>query len=83
MDAIVIDGERQFDQWLADIGRLRQSGQASDSATWPLVRLEHTVVIYDMMMKGLLEKMGVVKLSTGGCGGRPGPMVDPPGVRRT
>jgi anaerobic magnesium-protoporphyrin IX monomethyl ester cyclase len=58
MDAIVIDGERQFDQWLADIGRLRQSGQASDSATWPLVRLEHTVVIYDMMMKGLLEKMG-------------------------
>jgi hypothetical protein len=58
MDAIVIDGERQFDQWLADIGRLRESGQATEKTTWPLVRLEHTVVIYDMMMKGLVEEMG-------------------------
>ena len=61
MDAIVIDGERQFDQWLADIGRLRESGQATEKATWPLVRLEHTVVIYDMMMKRLVEEMGAWK----------------------
>lgn len=58
MDAVVIDGEQQFDRWLADIGRLRESGQATENATWPLVRLEHTVVIYDIMMKRLVEKMG-------------------------
>ena len=59
MDAIVIDGERQFDQWLGKIGRLREEGQATVEETWPLVRLEHTVVIYDMMMKRLLERKGV------------------------
>jgi hypothetical protein len=59
IDAIVIDGERQFDQWLGKIGRLREEGRATVEETWPLVRLEHTVVIYDMMMGQLLEKKGV------------------------
>jgi len=59
MDAIVVEGERQFDEWLGDIGRLREEGRATAEETWPLVRLEHTVVIYDMMMKQLVEKQGV------------------------
>ncbi len=58
MDAIVIDGERQFDQWLGDIGRIREEGRATAEEIWPLVRLEHTVVIYDMMMKRLIEEKG-------------------------
>jgi anaerobic magnesium-protoporphyrin IX monomethyl ester cyclase len=58
MDAIVIEGERQFDQWLGDIGRIRENGRASAETTWPLVRLEHTMVLYDMMMKLLVEKKG-------------------------
>jgi hypothetical protein len=58
MDAIVLEGERQFDEWLGDIGRLREEGRATAEETWPLVRLEHTVVIYDMMMKRLVEKKG-------------------------
>jgi len=58
MDAIVIDGERQFDQWLGDIGRTREEGRATAEEIWPLVRLEHTVVIYDMMMKRLIEEKG-------------------------
>jgi len=58
MDAIVIEGERQFDQWLGDIGRIRENGRASAETTWPLVRLEHTMVLYDMMMKRLVEKKG-------------------------
>lgn len=58
MDAIVIDSERRFDQWLADISRHRDHGDITDAAAWPLVRLEHTVVIYDMMMQQLIEKKG-------------------------
>ena len=34
------------------------SGRSTAEAVWPLVRLEHTVVIYDMMMKGLIEDKG-------------------------
>lgn len=58
MDAIVIDGERQFDRWLGEIARIREGGRATAEAIWPLVRLEHTVVIYDMMMKRLIEDRG-------------------------
>jgi hypothetical protein len=58
MDAVVAEGERKFDQWLGDIGRLREEGRATAEETWPLVRLEHTVVLYDMMMKRLVEKKG-------------------------
>ena len=58
MDAIVIDSERQFDEWLAKIDRLRDQGMATAETVWPLVRLEHTVVFYDMMMKALIETQG-------------------------
>jgi anaerobic magnesium-protoporphyrin IX monomethyl ester cyclase len=68
MDAIVIDGEQQFDQWLADIGRLREEGRASEETAWPLVRLEHTVVIYDMMMKRLIERKGAWRADSSDAG---------------
>ncbi len=58
MDAVVIDGERQFDRWLEEIARIREDGRATAEAVWPLVRLEHTVVLYDMMMKRLIEDKG-------------------------
>jgi anaerobic magnesium-protoporphyrin IX monomethyl ester cyclase len=57
MDAIVIDAEKRFDQWLADIDRRRRAGTADAHAAWPLVRLEHTVVLYDMLMQRLIEIM--------------------------
>ena len=68
MDAIVIDGEQQFDRWLADIGRLREEGRASEETAWPLVRLEHTVVIYDMMMKRLIERKGAWRADSSDAG---------------
>ncbi len=58
MDAVVIDGERQFDRWLGEIARIREDGRGNAEAIWPLVRLEHTVVIYEMMMKRLIEEKG-------------------------
>lgn len=57
-DEIVIDTERQFDRWLGEIGSRREKGAISDADVWPLVRLEHTVVLYDMMMKRLVEEKG-------------------------
>jgi len=56
MDAVVIESKKEFDRWLAKIGRRRAQGLADEKEAWPLVRLEHTVVIYDMMMKGTIEK---------------------------
>ena len=56
MDAIVADSQQQFDQWLAAIADRRSRGLASQAEAWPLTRLEHTVVLYDIMMQQLLEK---------------------------
>ena len=58
MDAIVIESEKEFDRWLYKIGRRRAMGLADEKEAWPLTRLEHTVVIYDMMMKELIENRG-------------------------
>jgi len=58
MDAIVIESKKEFDRWLANIERRRAMGRIDEKEAWPLTRLEHTVVIYDMMMKGLVEKRG-------------------------
>jgi anaerobic magnesium-protoporphyrin IX monomethyl ester cyclase len=57
MEAIVIDAEKRFDEWLADIDRRRRAGTADAQAAWPLVRLEHTVVLYDMLMQRLIETL--------------------------
>ena len=58
MDAVVKEGKRRFDQWLAEIDQRRSRGLASDAEAWPLTRLEHTVVLYDIMMKRLIEERG-------------------------
>jgi anaerobic magnesium-protoporphyrin IX monomethyl ester cyclase len=82
MDAIVIDGEQQFDQWLADIGRLREEGRASEATAWPLVRLEHTVVIYDHDDETPHRKKGRLAGGFIGCSGyAPGRPADRPGIR--
>ncbi|HSO19770.1 MAG TPA: hypothetical protein VLT88_09950, partial [Desulfosarcina sp.] len=65
MDEVVIDAERQFDQWLAEIGRRRDAGTISEQEAWPLTRLEHTVVIYDMMMQRLVEAKGAWPVEPG------------------
>ena len=56
MDAIVKASHREFDRWLGEIDDRRRHGLASPDEAWPLTRLEHTVVLYDIMMKGLIEE---------------------------
>ena len=57
MNDIVVAAEKRFDEWLADIDQRRRTGTADADTSWPLVRLEHTVVLYDMMMQRLVETM--------------------------
>ena len=58
LDEIVIDWEREFDDYLGDIKRRREKGEATDEETWPLERLEHCVLTYDLMMDGVIEEKG-------------------------
>ena len=58
LDDIVKDWQKNFDTWLDDIKQRRDSGEATEEEAWPLTNLEHIVLIYDLMMKQVLENIG-------------------------
>ncbi|MCG6909539.1 MAG: B12-binding domain-containing radical SAM protein [Deltaproteobacteria bacterium] len=60
LDKVVLDWEKNFDIWLDKIKTRRASGEADEEEAWPLTNLEHTVLLYDMMMKRVLENLGPV-----------------------
>ncbi len=57
LDGIVKDWQDHFDSWLDDIKKRRDNGTASQEETWPLTNLEHIILIYDLMMKSVIENM--------------------------
>jgi len=58
LDEIVINWENDFNRYLGLVADRMAAGEASESEAWPLVNLERTVVIYDLMMGNALEKLG-------------------------
>ncbi len=59
LNDIVIRWEEDFNRYLGTIAERMASGDASDEEAWPLVNLERTVTMYDMMMATALENSGV------------------------
>ena len=64
LDEVVLEWEKNFDIWLDKIKERRASGEADEEEAWPLTNLEHTVLMYDMMMKQVLEKLDPVPGNT-------------------
>ena len=58
LNDIVIQWEGDFNAYLGSIAERMASGEASPEEAWPLVNLEHTVRIYDLMMGQLIETAG-------------------------
>ena len=58
MDAVADEWKENNDAWLADIAARRDAGEVSEEEVSPLVNLERTVIVYDLMMGGALEKCG-------------------------
>lgn len=58
LDEIVLDWENRFNEYLGEIGRLSKIGEAGEDEAWQLKRLEHTIIIYDLMMGRIIEKNG-------------------------
>ena len=55
LDGIVKDWQKNFDTWLDDIKQRRDNGESTEEEAWPLTNLEHIVLIYDLMMKQVLD----------------------------
>jgi hypothetical protein len=58
LDDIVIGWENDFNRYLGLVAERMAAGEASEAEAWPLVNLERTVVIYNLMMENALEKRG-------------------------
>jgi anaerobic magnesium-protoporphyrin IX monomethyl ester cyclase len=58
LDTIVKGWKDRFDSWLGEIENQMKTGSARPSDAMQLINLKRTVLIYDLMMEGTLEKMG-------------------------
>jgi radical SAM superfamily enzyme YgiQ (UPF0313 family) len=58
LDEIVIDWQDEYHVYLAEIRERMQRGVASAAESWQLTNLERIVLVYDLMMKGVIEKYG-------------------------
>ena len=58
LDEIVIEWESEFDEWLGEIKRLMETGEATEDEALQLTRLERCVLIYDLMMGRVVEEKG-------------------------
>ena len=57
-DEIVLKWEKDFDDYLGDVKRRMETGEASEEESMPLVGLERTVLIYELMMNRVIEEKG-------------------------
>jgi hypothetical protein len=58
LDDIVIGWENDFNRYLDLVAERLAAGEATEAEAWPLVNLERTVAIYDLMMENALENRG-------------------------
>jgi radical SAM superfamily enzyme YgiQ (UPF0313 family) len=58
LDDIVIQWENDFNRYLGHVAERMAAGEASEEEAWPLVNLERTVAIYNLMMENALDKLG-------------------------
>jgi radical SAM superfamily enzyme YgiQ (UPF0313 family) len=58
LDDIVTGWENDFNRYLGLIAQRMAAGEASEEEAWPLVNLERTLTLYDLMMEAAIEKKG-------------------------
>ena len=58
LDKIVIEWKNDFDEWLGEVKRRMETGEATEDEASVLTNLELTVLIYDLMMDRVIEKRG-------------------------
>ncbi|UCE54646.1 MAG: cobalamin-dependent protein [Desulfobacterales bacterium] len=61
LDKIVTDWENEYDGYLEDIKNRMKKGQATADEVWELKNLQRIVLIYDLMMKNVIEEKGAWK----------------------
>jgi radical SAM superfamily enzyme YgiQ (UPF0313 family) len=63
LDAVVVDWEDKYDQYLGHIHNRIQNATATEDEIKQLKNLEYTVTLYDLMMKNRIEENGALGLA--------------------
>lgn len=63
LNAVVVDWENKYNQYLAHISKRIQHGSATAIETKQLKDLENAVMLYELMMKNIIEENGSLSLS--------------------
>jgi anaerobic magnesium-protoporphyrin IX monomethyl ester cyclase len=58
LDEIVIEWKDDFNEWLGEVRRRMETGEATEDEASVLTNLVHTVLIYDLMMGRVIEEKG-------------------------
>jgi len=58
LDEIVVKWEQEYDDYLADIKVRMAENKASREEIWEIENLERIVLLYDLMMKNVIEQTG-------------------------
>jgi hypothetical protein len=58
LDEIAVDWEDRFNRYLGDIKDRMQKGKADADEVYQLTNLERIVLVYDLMMKNTVERVG-------------------------
>jgi len=66
LNAVVVDWENKYNQYLAHISKRIQNGSATADETRQLKGLENAVMLYELMMKSIIEEKGSLSLSDNG-----------------
>jgi radical SAM superfamily enzyme YgiQ (UPF0313 family) len=65
LDAIAIEWEERFNRYLGDIKHRMRSGTATSEEAHQVTNLERIVCVYELMMKRVIERVGVWPASDG------------------
>ncbi len=65
MDAIVTEWEGEFNEYLGYVQHQMEKGEATEEEAWQIIRLEHTILIYDLMMANIIEDYGSLTCGEG------------------
>jgi hypothetical protein len=63
LDAVVVDWEDQYNEYLGNIHKNIQNGTATDDEISQLTNLEKTVMLYDLMMQNHIEGCGLLSIA--------------------
>ena len=58
MDKVASAWKEEFDEYLGGVKKKMAEKTATEAEAWQLISLENTVILYDLMMKSVLEELG-------------------------